>query len=402
MNFCNESIDYFKKNKITFNVFPENYEKSFDSIEEFYNFISNECEYWKPCNQGDLMQIYNYFNSILQTLNNFYNNSYFSSYINEITQRIKRNNFPEVFSITSDGKYLKNIYQKNIKQAEAFCDYKIKHAVTNSSNLYDINYLKGMLTAFTINDSEMAATLETNSQRDALLGLHGEFESKLNETHNKFIEKSDEADKLIIEIKESSAKLMDEVKINDKNLLDENHAELDKTKNNFNKLEELYKEKLKLAAPAEYWRKLSEEYKKRGYAWTTVSVVVSIIFLILLTCILYYLPESLSEQNEKLSFMNLRGAIIFALIVSIGVYIIRLFTKLAISSFHLERDAKEREQLTYVYLALIKSGGVSTEDRNIVLQAIFSRADTGLLKGDSSPTLPDGVVSQILKNIGTK
>ena len=87
------------------------------------------------------------------------------------------------------------------------------------------------------------------------------------------------------------------------------------------------------------------------------------------------------------------------MIVSVAVYIIRLFVKLALSSYHLARDAKEREQLTYVYLALNKEKAIATEERNIVLQSIFSRADTGLLKGDSSPTIPDGVVSQILKNI---
>ena len=39
-------------------------------------------------------------------------------------------------------------------------------------------------------------------------------------------------------------------------------------------------------------------------------------------------------------------------------------------------------------------------DREIILQSLFSRADTGLLKGDSSPTMPDGLLGQIVKNIG--
>lgn len=35
-------------------------------------------------------------------------------------------------------------------------------------------------------------------------------------------------------------------------------------------------------------------------------------------------------------------------------------------------------------------------DRNIVLQSIFSRADTGLLKEDSSPTMPS-IIEKVVK-----
>lgn len=58
------------------------------------------------------------------------------------------------------------------------------------------------------------------------------------------------------------------------------------------------------------------------------------------------------------------------------------------SNFHLARDAEEREKLTYMYLALISNGEFNEEERKIVLQSLFSRSDTGLLKEDSSPTMP--------------
>ncbi|GAE48464.1 hypothetical protein JCM21738_5611 [Mesobacillus boroniphilus JCM 21738] len=58
-------------------------------------------------------------------------------------------------------------------------------------------------------------------------------------------------------------------------------------------------------------------------------------------------------------------------------------------------------QLTHLYLALINENAITTEERSIVLQALFSRADTGLLKGDSSPTIPDsGLIGQLLKANG--
>lgn len=65
---------------------------------------------------------------------------------------------------------------------------------------------------------------------------------------------------------------------------------------------------------------------------------------------------------------------------------------MTLSSFHLQNDAKEREQLTYVYLALTNdSNAVTEESRNIVLQALFSRADYGLLGRDSSPVMPSSI-----------
>ncbi len=43
-------------------------------------------------------------------------------------------------------------------------------------------------------------------------------------------------------------------------------------------------------------------------------------------------------------------------------------------------------------MALLNDKGIAEAERSIVLQSLFSRADTGLLKGDSSPTLPDGMI----------
>lgn len=78
--------------------------------------------------------------------------------------------------------------------------------------------------------------------------------------------------------------------------------------------------------------------------------------------------------------------------------LIRLFVKLSISSYHLSRDAKERLQLTHVYLSMIKDKSVDEKDRSIVLQSLFSRSDTGLLKGDNSPKYPDGFIGNIIRN----
>jgi hypothetical protein len=65
------------------------------------------------------------------------------------------------------------------------------------------------------------------------------------------------------------------------------------------------------------------------------------------------------------------------------------------SSYHLARDAEERHTLTFFYLALLKDTEVKDEDRNLILQSLFSRVETGLLKDDSSPTMPSDAISKI-------
>jgi hypothetical protein len=63
--------------------------------------------------------------------------------------------------------------------------------------------------------------------------------------------------------------------------------------------------------------------------------------------------------------------------------------------------AEEREQLTLVYLALSKEGKIDEKERDIILEALFSRVETGLLSGDSSPAMP-GVGSLIDQVFGKK
>ena len=67
------------------------------------------------------------------------------------------------------------------------------------------------------------------------------------------------------------------------------------------------------------------------------------------------------------------------------------------SSFHLARDAEERHTLTFFYLALLKDTEVKDEDRKLILQSLFSRTDTGLLKEDSGPTMPSDTISKVIQ-----
>src|SRR5690606_27470783 len=92
----------------------------------------------------------------------------------------------------------------------------------------------------------------------------------------------------------------------------------------------------------------------------------------------------------------IRWSLVFVIFVSIFFVVARALLKFMFSNFHLARDAEEREKLTYLYLSMIEKGALDEEERKIILQSLFSRSDTGLLKEDSSPTMPNvgGLISR--------
>ncbi len=206
---------------------------------------------------------------------------------------------------------------------------------------------------------------------------------------------------------EDYAKAIDEIKDaketdfdNWYNKAKENHDTfVNDTKEHREHLEKTYRDLLRLKSPAEYWSKRAIILKRDGkkyMAWMVALVVFA-------AGLLYFLLGTISNDTLGLIFKNtgtaIKWSIVFISFLSLLAYGIKILAKLSFSSFHLARDAEEREQLTYLYLALRKDGNVEDGDRHIVLQALFSRADTGLLKDDSSPSMPGSATSVVEKYV---
>ncbi len=150
-------------------------------------------------------------------------------------------------------------------------------------------------------------------------------------------------------------------------------------------LEDTYREKLRFSGPAAYWKKQAHKFRCQGIIWVMAllaSVALSVVFFREL-----FLAWA-DGQRLPLSLTTLEGAVIFAAILSAFIFLARVFSRLAFSSFHLQRDAEEREQLTHLYLALGHEGQFDSASRQVVLQALFSRSETGLLAAESGPTMP--------------
>lgn len=164
----------------------------------------------------------------------------------------------------------------------------------------------------------------------------------------------------------------------------------DSIKNN----EDLYREKLRLEAPAKYWKDRAELLKKEGSKYLNWLIKISVAAAILLFILLMSLGTKYFEEAFNDKIKGIKWSIILVTIVSLLAFTIKILSKMTFSSFHLSRDAEEREQLTHFYLALKKDTTIEPEERQLILQSLFSRADTGLLKEDSSPTMPTSIIER--------
>ena len=158
--------------------------------------------------------------------------------------------------------------------------------------------------------------------------------------------------------------------------------------------EDLYKDKLRLEAPAKYWRERAILLKLEGNKYLNWLIGISIVAAILLFTLLMLLGTSYFEAAFNDKIKGIKWSLILITIVSLLAFAIKILAKMTFSSFHLSRDAEEREQLTHFYLALKKDTTIDPQERQLILQSLFSRADTGLLKEDSAPTMPTNIIEK--------
>ncbi|ENP0827163.1 hypothetical protein ACCI36_004387 [Vibrio parahaemolyticus] len=162
-------------------------------------------------------------------------------------------------------------------------------------------------------------------------------------------------------------------------------------------LEYTYQEHLKMSKPASYWNKVSTKFETRARC---IFALLSIVIFLGVIAFFNFYNSYLIGQTVPVDLTSIKGVILFFTGVAIYTYFIRILSKLLFSSIHLQVDAEEREQLVYLYLSLIhhEDNKFGNDSRNIILQALFSRSDTGLLSGASAPTMP---VSDMVKEFRT-
>ena len=168
--------------------------------------------------------------------------------------------------------------------------------------------------------------------------------------------------------------------------------------NKLSDLEQAYKIKLSLEAPEELWNERAEGHEDKAKEWTKFlifTVIALILALVVLILVIHY--YSLNIFKNELPFISESFVLISA--ISFFIYIIRILIKIVLSNHHLATEYKQKAALTRFYQSLTKAGtDIDREERLIIINSLFSKVETGLVKTDTSND-SDTILAILSKNI---
>ena len=424
LSFLQEEIDCWRNISAQYNISHESkYYKLLSNLdminlfsEEYYDFCKNNSDdslLIKKIN-NDLTNYINYINIIKDK--SIKENNYKDNFLIDAYNKGKSDRFSELIKnllsklSNKGGISLEWLYSKHFFTLEfcrcvaqygdiagdVFLNYILNKKITIEH--LDYNNFNGLIGAFkAINLDDLGynkldkIVTEFGNSKDLLVGeisnIKSEYEAWKDRASKEFQEKIDYVENCKVKCDETSSYILTKCENTQK-----------ETEAKSKKLEDTYEDKLRLSKPAEYWNKSAGNFLWQAGLFGVLSLLLVIVPIIVLTCSGKEFIDSWfpSDPNVNITYNIPRmGVIIFML--AIYTYLVRLVAKLTFSSLHLMRDAQEREQLTYVYLSLINENGIDEKSRDIVLQALFSRTETGLLANENGPTMPLSDVLQAMK-----
>ncbi len=325
--------------------------------------------------------------------------AHWNSMVNR-TSQLLRNNGSKLFDFDSeDADFLVSLKKENASYVYGAVQFLCFEPISNPDRPEN---LIGAIRAYNYKFEEKSGAGSRKKGEKISLGkLRSSFENILDEMQNKHLDhinsevkKAEEYSKSIDLLKETKEQLFEDwySKSMEKFKDFSNSIETRKSE-----LETTYEELLRLKKPAEYWNTRAAKLKKDGQKYLEQLMWLISIGGILIFYLLWKVPDGLMLNIFRGEASAIKWTLLYITMISFVIFGIKTLAKITYSSFHLARDAEEREQLTYVYLSLKNESGVEEKDRQIILQSLFSRSDTGLLKDDSSPTMP-GIIDSVLKN----
>lgn len=390
--FPQEMDDYFANNSIEIKIMPEEFLPSLEkrhknikitNAKQFSMLLDVEIAFWKEKDPDNKLSDFSKFNSLVfakqrfdSSKNDFEKNQTYSGK-NSLVDSVKQLKNGILYSKLTLAKYivenLLDVHSDIIRGFKAGISKDKSINLSSTSGTYE-GLLMAMQFRKVIDSLATPSEEEIAKFYDRVNGANEQY----SELNSRYTQSFHEHDNMITEFVEKTNAHFEE-------LHTKTDAYFKERDNRCAELEQLYVEKLRLKAPAEYWKDLSNKYKVSGIHWMSASVFSAVAIVITLILTLINLPTLFSENSHWLVLF--RNSAILTVITSVLVYLVRYFIKMAMSSFHLSRDARERENLSHFYLALIENGAVTEKERAIILNSLFSRSDSGLLKGDSSPTM---------------
>ncbi|AXT19252.1 hypothetical protein D7030_13480 [Flavobacteriaceae bacterium AU392] len=403
-----ENAEWFNTIEISIEYPKINFSRRFKGVSSIHRFLTEQVKGWEKYGNSipnELSNSKRYFINLKSRIENFvdlrqndHQSNLVSYWRNEQTQLQSYNQNSPFFTYDSpQTEFLIDVHNKFPSSFQGAYLFTIGQHRTNNRD-----ELIGAILAY---EFELKDHTEITQRRDkekaSISRLRNDFQKQIVKSENELIEHLTNANKEY----ENYAGKIDELKTNKETAFDEWYSKIQNKFSTFDSdskkkilnLENTYTEKLKLEKPARYWSKKSSKYYKDAKTSRTIILWLVSLSAIFLSVLLFTSPDWIFQNvfNGNTTAI-VRWSLVFITLISLLAYAIRALTKVMFSSFHLARDAEERHTLTFFYLALLNDTTVSDDDRKLILQSLFSRVDTGLLKEDSGPTMPNDFLSKII------
>lgn len=394
----------FEEFTVTVNYPHLNFESiNFKGLSSVYNYILKQNQGWEQQNLPTyLNSSKQYFkkikSQILDIVNGIHNDHNVLSKLSNIksllTSQTNNSNHYIITTDSSEFHFLNNLNIENPKHIEGAYNFLFK---TNSS-FSSSDSLNGFIKAYEFRNTERNSFIKRRiSEKAAISQIKSSFQNYVSNSEKEISEVIGLSNENLNKQNKNFETLV-------KNKEDEFYKWYDIERKKFEKFfeeskqniidtETLYGKKLQLEAPARYWQRKSTKHNKDAKEIRTIIIWVISVTCVFITALLIFSPDWIFKTVFGENTVTIvRWSILFLILISLIAYVIKALTKMMFSSYHLARDAEERHTLTFFYLALLKDVDVKEENRKLILQSLFSRTDTGLLKDDSGPTMPSNDV----------
>ncbi len=405
-----DNAEFLNSVSVAINYPHINFSASLNGLANIYQFVLGQVKGWNEFENlpSELNESKRFFENIKQQIQGL--ETYFSKE-NESNFRYTWNQIKDLLeqerSLSRNEKlfiynspevaFLVSLFLKEPNWILGAQDYiSLKHL----NNISDRNYLNGFLQAYEFKNQDSTDILQRrNHEKKSLSTIRSQYHDHVNEAElhlNDYLKRTQ--DNLT-----EHFTLIDNLK-KEKESFFENWFQSTQedftifSDGAFKKIaenEKQYTEKLRFEAPAQYWKVRAAKLKQESDSYMKWLIGVSVVSSLLLFILLMSLGTDFFETAFSDPVKGIKWSIILITLVSLLAFSIKILARMTFSSLHLSRDAEEREQLTHFYLSLRHEKAVSDEERQLILQSLFSRSDTGLLKEDSAPTMPNGMLDKI-------
>ena len=371
-----------------FDIKTKFYQNQFQGFKNFHAFLKKEYEFWAKMKNNFptsriIIDLNAFYESKVSECKNATNDNYPYSADRFISEICHSFTVDKIFvSSTKEAQFIIEMVEKGLGHEEF--EGIFEYLFGNWENRFNLefknkNFFIGFMCAY---EHDLQNNSKFPSRRKSEGKSLEELRSQWQETTNLLESEFKQLQNDQINWKTNVSKQFDVFRDNKKSEIE---SLIINAKEKIKENEELYKTVLRMKKPVEYWHQRADDCRKYGERWVTVLVMSCIFTMLGLAYILYNSPDIFSASN---TFPLVKGIILTLSIISFGAFLVGTCSKLTFANFHLARDAEEREQLTHVYLALKHEANFSPEHEIIILQSLFSRADTGMLRGDHSPAMP--------------